>query len=80
VNPKNFFAELKRRNVHKGAIAYAVVTWPVEVNREFPRFRATGLKGSNLLASDASYGKKQAAGLALRQDATSGHPSGSLPQ
>jgi TolB-like protein len=27
VNPKNFFAELKRRNVYKVAIAYAVVTW-----------------------------------------------------
>jgi TolB-like protein/cytochrome c-type biogenesis protein CcmH/NrfG len=27
VNPKNFFAELKRRNVYKVAIAYAVVAW-----------------------------------------------------
>jgi hypothetical protein len=27
VNAKNFFAELKRRNVYKVAIAYAVVTW-----------------------------------------------------
>jgi hypothetical protein len=27
VNPKNFFAELKRRNVYKVAIAYAVVPW-----------------------------------------------------
>jgi adenylate cyclase len=27
VNTKNFFAELKRRNVYKVAIAYAVVTW-----------------------------------------------------
>jgi len=25
VNPKNFFGELKRRNVYKVAIAYAVV-------------------------------------------------------
>ena len=25
VNPKNFFAELKRRNVYKVAIAYGVV-------------------------------------------------------
>jgi len=24
---KNFFAELKRRNVHKGAIVYAVIAW-----------------------------------------------------
>jgi TolB-like protein/Tfp pilus assembly protein PilF len=27
VNPKNFLAELKRRNVYKVAIAYAVVAW-----------------------------------------------------
>jgi TolB-like protein/Tfp pilus assembly protein PilF len=27
VNPKRFFAELKRRNVYKVAIAYAVVAW-----------------------------------------------------
>jgi hypothetical protein len=27
LNPKNFFAELKRRNVYKVAVAYAVVGW-----------------------------------------------------
>jgi TolB-like protein/Tfp pilus assembly protein PilF len=27
LNPKNFFAELKRRNVYKVAIAYAVIAW-----------------------------------------------------
>jgi TolB-like protein len=27
VNPKNFFAELRRRNVYKVAIAYAVIAW-----------------------------------------------------
>jgi serine/threonine-protein kinase len=27
VNPRNFFSELKRRNVYKVAIAYAVVAW-----------------------------------------------------
>jgi hypothetical protein len=27
VNSKNFFAELKRRNVYKVAIAYAVIAW-----------------------------------------------------
>jgi len=27
VNPKRFFAELKRRNVYKVAIAYAVIAW-----------------------------------------------------
>ncbi len=26
-NPKDFFAELKRRNVYKVAVAYAVVSW-----------------------------------------------------
>jgi len=29
VNPRNFFAELKRRNVYKVAVAYAVVAWLV---------------------------------------------------
>jgi hypothetical protein len=27
VNPKTFFGELKRRNVYKVAIAYAVIAW-----------------------------------------------------
>src|SRR5438093_2045930 len=27
MNPHNFFAELKRRNVYKVAVAYAVVSW-----------------------------------------------------
>src|SRR5213082_1649108 len=27
MDPKNFFAELKRRNVYKVAVAYAVVGW-----------------------------------------------------
>ena len=27
MNPKGFFAELKRRNVYKVAVAYAVVSW-----------------------------------------------------
>jgi adenylate cyclase len=27
MHPKNFFAELKRRNVHKVAISYAVTAW-----------------------------------------------------
>src|SRR6185503_6271798 len=29
MNPHNFFAELKRRNVYKVAITYAVVAWLV---------------------------------------------------
>ena len=27
MNPHNFFAELKRRNVYKVAVAYAIVGW-----------------------------------------------------
>jgi hypothetical protein len=27
MNPRSFFAELKRRNVYKVAVAYAVVAW-----------------------------------------------------
>jgi hypothetical protein len=27
MNPRNFFAEPKRRNVYKVAVAYAVVAW-----------------------------------------------------
>jgi hypothetical protein len=27
MNPRNLFAELKRRNVYKVAVAYAVVAW-----------------------------------------------------
>ncbi|MBA2744195.1 MAG: hypothetical protein H0U43_07820, partial [Chthoniobacterales bacterium] len=29
MNPRNFFTELKRRNVYKVAIAYAIVGWLV---------------------------------------------------
>ena len=27
MDPRNFFAELKRRNVYKVAVAYAIVGW-----------------------------------------------------
>ena len=27
MNPRSFFAELKRRNVYKVAVAYAIVAW-----------------------------------------------------
>jgi hypothetical protein len=33
MNPRNFFSELKRRNVYKVAVAYAVVGWLVIHNR-----------------------------------------------
>jgi hypothetical protein len=42
VNPKNFFAELKRRNVYKVAIAYSVVAWLLlqAASTLFPAFEA----------------------------------------
>ena len=39
MNLSSFFAELKRRNVYKVAVAYAVVGWLlVQVARRFFRF------------------------------------------
>src|SRR5438874_1821156 len=40
VNPKNFFAELKRRNVYKVAMAYAVAGWALSqgIAQVFPVF------------------------------------------
>jgi hypothetical protein len=32
----NFFAELKRRNVYKVAIAYGVIAWLLGRSRRFP--------------------------------------------
>ena len=42
VNPRNFFAELKRRNVYKVAVAYAVVAWLLiqAASILFPTFEA----------------------------------------
>jgi len=42
VNPKKFFTELKRRNVYKVAIAYAVVAWLLmqAASILFPTFEA----------------------------------------
>jgi TolB-like protein/Flp pilus assembly protein TadD len=42
VNPKNFFAELKRRNVYRVAIAYGVVAWLLmqAASILFPTFEA----------------------------------------
>ena len=42
MNPKNFFAELKRRNVFKVAVAYAVVAWLLiqAASILFPTFEA----------------------------------------
>lgn len=40
MNPGNFFAELKRRNVYKVAIAYAVIGWAIAegASQIFPVF------------------------------------------
>jgi hypothetical protein len=42
VNPRNFFAELKQRNVYKVAIAYGVVAWLLlqAASILFPTFEA----------------------------------------
>jgi serine/threonine-protein kinase len=44
MNPRNFFAELKRRNVYKVAVAYAVVAWLLiqAASILFPTFEAPG--------------------------------------
>ena len=44
LNPKNFFAELKRRNVYKVAVAYAVIAWLLIQAGSilFPTFEAPG--------------------------------------
>src|SRR5437764_13194179 len=42
MNPKNFFAELKRRNVYKVAVAYIIVAWLLiqAASILFPTFEA----------------------------------------
>jgi adenylate cyclase len=40
MNAKNFFAELKRRNVHKVAIVYAVIAWLMIQVALIPAFEA----------------------------------------
>src|ERR1700746_3881365 len=44
MNSRNFFAELKRRNVYKVAVAYAVVAWLLiqAASILFPTFEAPG--------------------------------------
>jgi tetratricopeptide (TPR) repeat protein len=46
VNPRNFFSELKRRNVYKVAIAYGVVAWLLlqAASILFPTFEAESLR------------------------------------
>jgi hypothetical protein len=44
MNPKNFFAELRRRNVYKVAVAYSVIAWLLIQAGSilFPTFEAPG--------------------------------------
>ena len=44
MNSSNFFAELKRRNVYKVAVAYAVIAWLLIQAGSilFPTFEAPG--------------------------------------
>ena len=46
---KNFFAELKRRNVHKVAIVYAVIAWLLIQVTFIPMFEAPGLAIKTLI-------------------------------
>jgi serine/threonine-protein kinase len=53
MNPRNFFAELKRRNVYKVAVAYAVVAWLLiqAASIVLPTFEAPGWTMKILLAA-----------------------------
>jgi len=53
MNPRNFFAELKRRNVYKVAVAYAVVAWLLiqAASIVLPTFDAPGWTMKILLAT-----------------------------
>jgi len=53
MNPRNFFAELKRRNVYKVAVAYAVVAWLLLQGASIvlPSFEAPGWTMKVLIAA-----------------------------
>ena len=53
MNPRNFFAELKRRNVYKVAVAYAVVAWLLiqAASIVLPTFEAPGWTMKILMAA-----------------------------
>jgi adenylate cyclase len=44
MNPGHFFAELRRRNIYKVAVAYAIVTWLLiqVATQTFPVFEIPG--------------------------------------
>ncbi len=48
MNSRNFFAELKRRNVYKVAVAYVIVAWLLiqAASILFPTFEAPVLRRS----------------------------------
>ena len=51
VNARSFFAELKRRNVYKVAVAYAVVGWAVDPGR----YAGVSVPGNSELDDSACY-------------------------
>jgi hypothetical protein len=53
VNSRNFFDELKRRNVYKVAVAYAIVGWLlVQIATQFIPFLCDPGFSSGLVVSD----------------------------
>ncbi len=57
MNPRNFFSELKRRNVYKVAIAYTVVAWLLIqiATQVFPFFEILNWGASCKLAIAPSF-------------------------
>jgi adenylate cyclase len=56
MNERNFFSELKRRNVYKGAVAAAVVGWLlVQIAKKvFPFFEIPNWQGTTQSGCDRS--------------------------
>ena len=53
MSERNFFVELKRRNVYRVAVAYAVVAWLAHCNSRrffFRRLRSAGLGDEDCLS------------------------------
>jgi hypothetical protein len=71
MNPRNFFAELKRRNVYKVAVAYAVIAWLLiqAASILFPTFEAPAWV-MKVFVTVVAFGFPVArVGLGLRTDA-----------
>lgn len=70
MNPKTFFAELKRRNVYKVAVAYIVAGWALSqgIAQVFPFFEIPNW-AIRLVIMRADTGKNQARGSCGRNEA-----------